>query len=136
DERVVDQIVAETGGNPLALLELPRSMPPSALAGGFGLPASQVLPSRIELGFQQRVTRLPEPSRWLLLVAAADPLGDAVLVWDAAERLGVGVDAAGPAVSAGLVEFGARVRFRHPLVCFVDYAGATEKQRQRAHWVL
>ena len=136
DERVVDQIVAETGGNPLALLELPRSMPPSALAGGFGLPASGGSPGRIELGFRERVTQLPEPSRWLLLVAAADPLGDAVLVWDAAERLGVGVAAAGPAVSAGLVEFGARVRFRHPLVRSAVYDGATEEQRQRAHRVL
>jgi DNA-binding CsgD family transcriptional regulator len=136
DERVVDQIVIETGGNPLALLELPRSMSPSALAGGFGLLASRVLPGGIELGFRQRVTRLPEPSRWLLLVAAADPLGDAVLVWDAAERLGVGADAAGPAVSAGLVEFGARVWFRHPLVRSAVYDGATDKQRQRAHRVL
>jgi DNA-binding CsgD family transcriptional regulator len=136
DERVVDQIVADTGGNPLALLELPQRMPPSELAGGFGLPASRALGSRIELRFRQRVARLPEASRWLLLVAAADALGDAVLVWDAAERLGVGVDAAAPAVSAGLVEFGARVWFRHPLVRSAVYDGATEQQRQRAHRAL
>jgi DNA-binding CsgD family transcriptional regulator len=135
DERVVDQIVAETGGNPLALLELPRSVPPAELAGGFGLPASRVL-GRIEVSFRQRVTRLPEASWWLLLVAAADPLGDAVLVWAAAERLGVGPDAAGPAVAAGLVEFGARVRFRHPLVRSAVYDSATEQQRQRAHRAL
>ncbi|MEV8614167.1 AAA family ATPase [Amycolatopsis sp. NPDC051373] len=136
DERVVEQIVADAGGNPLALLELARSMPPSELAGGFGLPAARDSPGRIEASFQERVTRLPEASRWLLLVAAADPLGDAVLVWSAAERLGVGVDAAAPAVSAGLVEFGARVGFRHPLVRSAVYDGATEQQRQRAHRAL
>ncbi|MEV6620858.1 AAA family ATPase [Amycolatopsis sp. NPDC051106] len=136
DERVVDQIVAETDGNPLALLELPRSMPPAELAGGFGLPAGRVLPGRLERSFRQRVRQLPEASWWLLLVAAADPLGDAVLVWGAAERLGVGVDAAGPAVAAGLVQFGARVRFRHPLVRSAVYDGATEGQRQRAHRAL
>ncbi|MEV6903418.1 BREX system ATP-binding domain-containing protein [Amycolatopsis sp. NPDC051372] len=136
DERVVDQIVADTGGNPLALLELPRSVPPTQLAGGFGLPASRVSQGGIELEFRHRVAQLPEASRRLLLVAAADPLGDAVLVWDAAARLGVGADAAVPAVSAGLVEFGARVSFRHPLVRSAVYDGATEWQRRRAHRAL
>ncbi|WP_353074003.1 AAA family ATPase [Amycolatopsis carbonis] len=136
DERVVEQIVTDAGGNPLALLELPRRMPPSELAGGFGLPAARDSPGRIEASFQERVARLPEASRWLLLVAAADPLGDAVLVWSAAELLGVGVDAAAPAVSAGLVEFGARVGFRHPLVRSAVYDSATEQQRQRAHQAL
>jgi DNA-binding CsgD family transcriptional regulator len=116
DERVRDRILAEARGNPLALLELPRGMTRAELAGGFGLPAVMPLAGRIEHGFIRRLDSLPADSRRLLLVAAVEPVGDATLLWRAAERLGIAPGAAGAAVAAGLIEIGARVRFRHPLV--------------------
>jgi hypothetical protein len=116
DERVRDQIVAETRGNPLALLELPRGLSPAELAGGFGLPAAVSLPGRIEDSFRRQLGGLPQQTRQLLAVAAADPSGDPLLVWRAAGRLGIPARASASAVEAGLVEFGERVRFRHPLV--------------------
>jgi len=116
DARVRDQIVTEAEGNPLALLELPRGMTSAELAGGFGLPGQMSLTGRIEDSFQRRLDALPAPTRQLLLLAAADPSGDFSLVWRAAGRLELPVQATAPAVEAGLAEFGARVRFRHPLV--------------------
>ena len=120
DERVQERIVAETRGNPLALLELPHSLPMTELAGGFGLPETNpdamLLSGRIEDSFLRRIGDLPVSTRFLLLIAAAEPTGDPVLVWQAAARHGVSMDAADDAEAAGLVEFGARVRFRHPLV--------------------
>jgi hypothetical protein len=113
DEHVRERIVAETRGNPLALLELPRGLTPAELAGGFGLPDAPGLSGRIEDSFQRRLAGLPAETQRLLLVAAAEPVGDPVLVWRAAERLGIGVQAAGH--TAGLLEIGARVIFRHPL---------------------
>ncbi len=89
DARVRDLIVSETGGNPLALLELPRGLTPAQLAGGFGLPFAAPLPSRIEDNFRRQLDALPDPTRRLLLVAAADPSGDPVLVRRAAGRLGI-----------------------------------------------
>src|ERR1700683_2723939 len=115
DARVRDQIVAETRGNPLALLELPRGLGPAELAGGFGLPATVSLPGRIEESFRRQLNGLPEQTQRLLALAAADPSGDPSLVWRAAGLLGITVGAGAPAVGAGLVEFGARVRFCHPL---------------------
>ena len=76
DEHVRDQIVAETRGNPLALLELPRGLTPAELAGGFGLPDARPLASRVEEAFAQRVQTLPRETQLLLLVAAAEPVGD------------------------------------------------------------
>ncbi|MGH3100704.1 MAG: AAA family ATPase, partial [Thermoleophilia bacterium] len=84
DERVRDRIVADTHGNPLALLELPRGMTSTELAGGFGLPDATGLSSRIEESFRRRLTPLPEATRLLLLVAAAEPIGDPVALWQAA----------------------------------------------------
>src|SRR5579862_880337 len=107
DERVRDLIVAETRGNPLALLELPRGLSPAELAGGFGLPAAVSLPERIEDSFRRQLDILPEQTRRLLQVAAADPSGDPLLVWRAAEQLGIPVGAGAPAAGAGLAEFGA-----------------------------
>ena len=106
DERVRDRIVAETHGNPLALLELPRGWTPAELAGGFWLSEGRALPGRIEQSFRERLAPLPPATRLLLLVAAAEPLGDPVLVWRAAAALGIGPDAAAPAAAAGLVDFG------------------------------
>jgi tetratricopeptide (TPR) repeat protein len=136
DARVRDRIVAETGGNPLALLELPRGLTPAELAGGFALPDAMPLSGRIEESFRRRLEALPEETRWLLLVAASDPVGDPVLVWGAAERLGIGTKAATPAAEAGLLEVGARVRFRHPLVRSAAYRSASLPQRQDVHRAL
>ncbi|HEX2085462.1 MAG TPA: AAA family ATPase [Solirubrobacteraceae bacterium] len=136
DERVRDRIVAETRGNPLALLELPRGLTPEELAGGFGLPETGSLAGRIEEGFVRRLEPLPPDSRRLLLAAAAEPVGDATLLWRAAGRLGVGASAAEPAEAAGLIEFGARVRFRHPLVRSAAYRSASPQERHDVHRAL
>ena len=106
DERVKAQILAETRGNPLALIELPRGLTPAELAGGFGLPEARRLASRIEHTFVERVQTLPRDTQLLLLTAAAEPLGDSNLLWQAAARLGIGVDAGRPAEAAGLIELG------------------------------
>jgi DNA-binding CsgD family transcriptional regulator len=136
DDRVRDQIVAETQGNPLALLELPRGLTPAELAGGFGLPGAASLPRRIEEGFRRQLEALPADARRLLLVAAAEPYGDLPLVWRAAGRLGIPAAAAAPAVDAGLVEFGTRVRFRHPLLRSASYRAASVADRRAVHGAL
>jgi DNA-binding CsgD family transcriptional regulator/tetratricopeptide (TPR) repeat protein len=136
DARVRDLIVAETRGNPLALLELPRGLTPAELAGGFGLPGAAPLAGRIEDSFARQLDALPDQTRRLLLVAAADPSGDRALVGRAARRLGIPVQAAGPAVEAGLVEFGASVRFRHPLARSATYRSASVSDRQQVHAAL
>jgi DNA-binding CsgD family transcriptional regulator len=136
DDRVRDRIVAETGGNPLGLLELPRGLTPAELAGGFAVPDSLPLASRIGQGFLRRLESLPADSRQLLLAAAADPVGDATLLWRALERLGIGDAAAAPAVSAGLIELGPLVRFRHPIVRSTAYRAAGARERQEVHRAL
>ena len=136
DARVRDLIVAETRGNPLALLELPRGLSTAELAGGFGLPGAVPLVGRIEDSFGRRLAALPDQTRLLLLVAAADPSGDPSLVWQAAGRLGIPVQAVAPAVGAGLVEFGSRVRFWHPLVRSAAYRAASFEERQKVHYTL
>jgi DNA-binding CsgD family transcriptional regulator len=133
DHRVRDRIVAETRGNPLALLELPRGLTPQQLAGGFGLPGAMRLSGSIEDSFRQRVDALPEPTRHLLLIAAAEPIGDPALMWRAAALLAIDPEAAAPAVEARLAEFGTRVRFRHPVVRAVVYGSASTQDRQRVH---
>src|SRR5579864_1277355 len=136
DARVRDRIVAETRGNPLALLELPRGLTPAELAGGFGFPGAAPVSGRVEDSFRRRVQALPDQSRRLLLVAAADPTGDPGLVWRAAGLLGIGAEAAAPATEAGLVEFGAWVAFRHPLVRGAVYRSAPPLRRQDVHRAL
>ena len=136
DERVRDRIVAETRGNPLALLELPHGRTPAELAGGFGLNGGPALAGRIEERFQERFAALPPATRLLLLVAAAEPVGDPLLVWKAAAALGIEGGAADPATAAGLVELGAQVRFRHPLVRSAAYRAAVPADRRRAHEAL
>jgi DNA-binding CsgD family transcriptional regulator len=136
DARVRDRIVAEAHGNPLALLELPRGLTPAELAGGFALPDAMPLSGRIEDSFRRRLDALPADTRVLLLVAAADPVGDPVPVWRAARRLGIPAEAATPAAEAGLLEFGARVRFRHPLVRSAAYRSASLQERQDVHGAL
>ena len=134
DERVRERIVAETRGNPLALLELPRGLTPVELAGGFGLPDAPALSGRIEDSFRRRLAGLPADTQRLLLIAAAEPLGDSVLVWRAAERLGIGVQAA--ADTDGLLKIGASVTFRHPLVRSSVYRAAAPEDRQAVHRAL
>ncbi len=136
DERVRDRILGEAGGNPLALLELPHGLNPVAVAGGFGLPGGEPLTSRLEQGFVRRLEPLPAETRQLVLVAAAEPVGDVALLWRAAELLGIGRDAAGPAQAAGLVEIGTRVRFRHPLVRSAAYRAAHAPERRDVHRAL
>ncbi len=138
DEQVAERIVAETGGNPLALLELPRAMTPAELAGGFGLLDRKALASSIEESFLRQLESQTPETRRLLLTAAAEPLGDPILLWHAAERLGVGADAAAAAAAAaaGLIRFGARVRFRHPLVRSAVYRAAPPAERREVHRAL
>ncbi|MEU6216540.1 AAA family ATPase [Streptomyces sp. NPDC047022] len=136
DPLVRDRIVAETHGNPMALLQLPHALAPAELAGGFWLPGRRPLASRIESAFHQQFRTLPVDSRRLLLTAAAEPTGDADLLWRAAVLQGIPVDAAASAETAGLVEFGTRVRFHHPLVRSAVYRGASAPGRRAAHRAL
>jgi DNA-binding CsgD family transcriptional regulator/tetratricopeptide (TPR) repeat protein len=138
DEHVADRIVAETGGNPLALLELPRGMSAAELAGGFAVagPVGVGVSGSIEDGFRLRLDALPADTRRLLQLAAADAVGEPLLVWRAAERLGIDPDAATPAVDADLFEIGTRVRFRHPLVRSAAYRSASPAERHALHAAL
>ena len=136
DARVRDLIIAETRGNPLALLELPCGLSPADLAGGFGLPGAASLIGRIEDSFARQLAALPDQTRRLVQLAAADPSGDPLLVQRAAGRQGIPVHAEVPAVEAGLVEFGARVRFRHPLARSAAYRSAPFSVRQQLHGAL
>ena len=136
DGRVRERILAEAGGNPLALLELPRGLTPATVAGGFGLPGGLPLTSRIEQGFVRQLEPLPGETRQLLLLAAAEPVGDVSLLQRAAALLGIGADEAAPAEAAGLIDIGARVRFRHPLVRSAAYRAASVPARRDVHRAL
>ena len=136
DEQVQDRILVETNGNPLALLELPRGLDPAQLAGGLGLVGAQPVPTRIEQGFRRRLEALPADTRSLMLVAAAEPLGDPAWVWQAARRLGIPASAGEPAQADGLLETGTLVRFRHPLVRSAVYSAASPQGRRAAHRAL
>ena len=135
DDRVRERIVAETHGNPLALLELPRGRSAVELAFGFQTPETMPLATRIEQDYLRRLEPLPRQTRQLLLMAAAEPVGDTTLLWRAADLLGITVDAA-PAKAAGLIEFGEGVRFRHPLVRSAVYRSAAPGDRQDVHRAL
>jgi DNA-binding CsgD family transcriptional regulator len=136
DEPVLERIVAETRGNPLALLELPRGLTPTELAGGFGLPAEMPLSASIEESFTRRLATLPKDARRLLLVAAADPVGDPALMWRALERLGIAESAADTVESEDLLVLSPRVVFRHPLVRSAVYGAATPNERRQTHRAL
>jgi DNA-binding CsgD family transcriptional regulator len=133
DAQVRDRIIAETRGNPLALLELPRGLTTTQLAGGFGLLDAPALTGRIEENFVRRLEALSDDARRLLLVAAAEPVGDPLLLWRAAERLDLGPDAAD---ADGLLAIGERVTFRHPLVRSAMYRSATVQDRRAVHLAL
>jgi DNA-binding CsgD family transcriptional regulator/tetratricopeptide (TPR) repeat protein len=136
DERVRDRIVAETRGNPLALLELCQGLSAAEFAGGFGRPDARPLATRIEQSFLRRVQSLPAETQRLLLAAAAEPVGDVALLKRAAGRLGIDVDAVAPAEAAGLIELGRQVRFRHPLVRSAAYRAASVLDRREVHRAL
>jgi DNA-binding CsgD family transcriptional regulator len=133
DEQVRDRIVAETQGNPLRLLELPREMSSGELAGGYGVPHAG---GPMEERYARRIRALPEPTQLLLLLAAADPTGDATLLWRAAETLGIPRNAAAAAESARLIEIGSHVRFHHPLVRSAAYSAGAAEDRRAAHSAL
>src|SRR5882762_566254 len=136
DESVLDRIVLETRGNPLALLELPRGLTPTQLAGGFGLPVAVPLSASIEESFRRRLAGLPGDARRFLFVAAADPVGDTELVWRAARQLGIPESVVEAVEAEGLLQLGARVVFRHPLVRSAVYRAAGLKERRAVHRAL
>jgi len=136
DEQVKARILDETRGNPLALIELPRGKTPAELAGGFAFPDPGHLKTRIEHTFLERAQKLPRDSQLLLLTAAADPVGDTAMLWRAAKRLGIGTDAAWPAQTAGLIDFGVLVRFPHPLVRSAIYLASSPSDRRDVHRAL
>ncbi|GAA0583251.1 ATP-binding protein [Kribbella sandramycini] len=136
DERVRDRIVSETGGNPLALIELPRGRSAGELAGGFERPDARPVTSQLEQNFVRRVRELPAPTQLALLVAATEPVGDVALLLRALASLGVPVEAMEPAESAGLISVDALVRFRHPMVRSASIRAADPAERRRAHQTL
>jgi DNA-binding CsgD family transcriptional regulator len=136
DELVLDRIVLETRGNPLALLELPRGLTPIQLAGGFGLPVAGPLSASIEESFERRLVSLPGDARRLLLIAAADPTGDPTIVWRAARKLGIPQSIAGILEAEDLLELGVRVVFSHPLVRSAVYRAAEPTELRDAHGAL
>jgi hypothetical protein len=135
DAAVRDRIVAESHGNPLALLELPRGMTATELAGGFGLVGAAGLSGRLEQGFLRRLDGLSAETRAVLLVAAAEPVGDPIVLWRATERLGIEASTAATETE-GLLSVAPQVRFRHPLVRSAAYRAASAQERQAAHLAL
>ncbi|MCV7282093.1 AAA family ATPase [Mycolicibacterium flavescens] len=136
DPRVRDRIVAETRGIPLAILEVPRSVSATELAGGFWISGKRSSAAAVEHGFVRRVQALPQQTRQLLLLAAAEPIGDAALFMRAAARLGIPVDELAPAEADGLIDFGSRMRFHHPLIRSASYRAADLADRRAAHRAL
>ncbi|MGW4097027.1 helix-turn-helix transcriptional regulator [Mycobacterium sp. NPDC004974] len=136
DPLVRDRIVAETRGVPLAILDVPQTVSATELAGGFWISGKRSSTAAIEEGFVQRIQALPESTRWLLLVAAAEPVGDPALFLRATASLGIPADALGPAEAAGLIEFGTRMRFLHPLMRSAAYRAAELGERRTAHRAL
>jgi DNA-binding CsgD family transcriptional regulator len=136
DEQVRERIIAETRGNPLALLELTRGLTLAELAGGFGPPDAARLTTQIEKGFLERLQALGADTRQVMLAAAAEPVGDAILLWRALSLLGIGTDDAAAAETAGLIALGGRVRFRHPLVRSAVYRAASSHERAAVHRAL
>ncbi|MFF5083538.1 AAA family ATPase [Actinoplanes sp. NPDC000266] len=148
DARVRDRIVAEAGGNPLALRELPRGHTPADLAFGFGAHVGEgayagegahaggSVADRVEAGFRRRIGELPEKTRQLLVTAAVEPIGDIGLLWRALDRLGLGPEHAEPAEAGQLIELGTRVRFPHPLIRSAAWRSGSVADLRAAHAAL
>lgn len=136
DERVRDRLIAESRGNPLALLEVPRNVSAAERSGGFWIAGTRPSVGQVEEGFVRRIQSLPADTRKLALLAAADPTGDPVVFARAAEYLGIGMDALAPAEAAGVIEFGSRMRFHHPLVRSAAYRAADTADRREVHRAL
>lgn len=136
DEHVLDRIVAETRGNPLELLGLPKTLTPMELAGGFGLLSVRPVTDRVQAAYLEKVAGLPPEARQFLLAAAADPTGEPALLWRTAEQLGISIDASAPAVAAGLLTIDDRVKFSHPTARSAVYWGASAEERRSMHRVL
>lgn len=136
DERVRDRLIAESRGNPLALLEVPRNVSAAERAGGFWIAGTRPSVGQVEEGFVRRIQSLPADTRQLALLAAADPVGDPVVFARAAGYLGIGMDALAPAEAAGVIEFGSRMRFHHPLVRSAAYRAADVADRREVHRAL
>ncbi|TDW84369.1 regulatory LuxR family protein [Kribbella pratensis] len=136
DDRVRGRILAESRGNPLALLELPRWYSATELTFGPELTPATAFTRRLEEGFRRQLDALPPQTRHLLLIAAAEPLGDGQLLRAAAERLGLGMDAAVPAEDSGLIGLRGSVRFRHPLVRSAVYRSAEVADLKAVHQAL
>ena len=136
DPAVRDQVITESHGNPLALLELPRTWRAGRLAGGFGLPEGQPVAGKIEQSYVRRLLEFRSDTQMLALAAAAEPLGDPVLLHRAAATLGLDLASAEPAEDAGLLHVGGRVEFAHPLVRSAIYRAATTADRHRVHRAL
>ena len=130
------RIVAETGGNPLALAEVARELSAAQLAGAEVLPEPLPVGGSLEDAFGRRVRRLPPETRLLLAVAAAEPTGSQALLWRAAGQLGIDPEAAAAADLGGLAEIGSQVEFRHPLVRSVAYYATPLRQRRLIHRAL
>jgi DNA-binding CsgD family transcriptional regulator len=136
DDQVLQRLIAEAHGNPLALLELPRGFAPTQLAGGFGLPGALPVSEQMVNSFTRRLMALPSDAQRLLLVAAADPTGDLALVWRAARLLGIPEAAAEAVEAEGLLALEARVTFRHPLIRSAVYQSAATDRRSEVHLAL
>ena len=136
DDAVARRILAESHGNPLALLEFPRSGSIAELAGGFGLPEDLAVTGLIEQGYVRRLRRLPSETQLLVLAAAAEPIGDPVLLHRAADRLHIDMGAVVPAVETGMLKIARQVEFSHPLARSSAYWAAEVGDRQRVHRAL
>ncbi|MGX7678509.1 helix-turn-helix transcriptional regulator [Jatrophihabitans sp. DSM 45814] len=133
DQDVKDRMVAESAGNPLALLQLAASARPGQLAGGFATSTGGPIARRIEEEFLQQFQLLPKATQRLLLTAAAEPTGDLALLWRAAGFEEMPTGALSATEYAGLVEFSSPVRFRHPLVRSAIYRAASGEDRRAVH---
>jgi DNA-binding CsgD family transcriptional regulator len=133
DDSVRERFLAETRGNPLALIELPRSLTIAEAASGVVHQSPDSVSGRIEESFRRQLRSLPDDTRRILLLAAAEPLGDPLLLLRAASMLGLSAESADPAEAAGLFQIRERCSFRHPLVRSAVYEAATPAERREAH---
>ena len=136
DRQVSWRIVADTAGNPLALVELAAELTAAELSGTEPLDWPLRFRGRLEELYRSRVRALPGGTQTLLLLAAADPTGEPALIWNAARILGIDPGAAEAAGAERLVSWEPRVRFRHPLIRSAAYYAFPAAARRGAHQAL